>query len=72
MEKTYWLQRKMASIAMAKASTSSAARLIHYDLAGRYCLKAQVSDGLGIPLADCLPPAICAGRSNGPSKKAVA
>jgi len=40
MEKRYWIGRKRAAIAMARAATSSEARLIHYDLAGRYSVKA--------------------------------
>jgi len=40
MEKVYWLSRKRASLEAARNATSSEARLIHYDLAGRYSLKA--------------------------------
>ena len=41
MEQNYWLKRKQLSLAKAKAAaTSSEARLIHYDLAGRYSIKA--------------------------------
>jgi hypothetical protein len=40
MEKAYWLGRKRAAKAMARAATCSEARLIHYELAGRYSLKA--------------------------------
>jgi hypothetical protein len=40
MEKTYWLSRKRASLAMAKNAAGAEARLIHYDLAGRYSLNA--------------------------------
>lgn len=40
MEKAYWLGRTSASLKSAKAATSSRARLIHYDLAGRYSLNA--------------------------------
>ena len=40
MEKTYWLNRTRASLKSAKAATSSRARLIHYELAGRYSLNA--------------------------------
>lgn len=40
MEKSYWLGRASAAIAMAKAAASSRARLIHYELAGRHALKA--------------------------------
>jgi hypothetical protein len=40
MEKTYWIGRKRAAMAMARGATSSEARLIHYDLAGRYSVMA--------------------------------
>jgi len=40
MDKTYWIGRKRASMRMARAATSAEARLIHYDLAGRYSVKA--------------------------------
>lgn len=45
MEKTYWLGRKRAAMAMARNATTAQARLIHYELAGRYSIKA----------AHCLP-----------------
>jgi hypothetical protein len=40
MDKSYWIGRKRAAMRMARAATSSEARLIHYDLAGRYSIKA--------------------------------
>lgn len=40
MEKKYWIGRKRAAMAMARAATSAEARLIHYDLAGRYSVNA--------------------------------
>jgi hypothetical protein len=40
MEKAYWIGRKRAAMRMARAATSAEARLIHYDLAGRYSIKA--------------------------------
>jgi hypothetical protein len=36
MDQEYWLQRKRASLASAQSTISSEARLIYYDLAGRY------------------------------------
>jgi hypothetical protein len=60
MEQTYWLGRKRASLKMARVATSSEARLVHYDLAGRYSLKALSAD-----LADILPPPIMAKRRTG-------
>ena len=41
MEQQYWLSRKRASVQMARDATNSEARLVHYDLAGRYSLKAM-------------------------------
>jgi hypothetical protein len=40
MERAYWLRRKRASLKMAQSATSSRARLVHYDLAGRCSVKA--------------------------------
>lgn len=58
MEKTYWLSRKRASLKLAQNAASSEARLVHYDLAGRYSLKAMSAETLAIDLADSLPPPI--------------
>ena len=40
MEQKYWLGRKRASTAMARAADSAEARLIHLHLAGCYSVKA--------------------------------
>lgn len=40
MEQAYWLARHRASLANARAATIAEARLIHYELAGRYSIKA--------------------------------
>lgn len=40
MEHKYWLGRKRASVANADLATTSEARLIHLELAGRYSVKA--------------------------------
>lgn len=40
MEQSYWLERERASLANARATTNAKARLIHYELAGRYSVKA--------------------------------
>lgn len=40
MDKTYWLGRKRAAGAMARKATSAEARLIHFELAGRYSVRA--------------------------------
>jgi len=49
MEKKYWIGRKRAAMAMARAATDAEARLIHYDLAGRYSIKAAVSIPFMLP-----------------------
>jgi hypothetical protein len=43
MEKKYWIRRKRSATAMARAATTSEARLIHYELAGRYSIHAAQS-----------------------------
>ena len=58
MEKAYWLSRKRASLKAARNAASAQARLIHYDLAGRYSLIALSAETQAIDLADALPPAI--------------
>lgn len=64
MEKTYWLGRKRASLKMAKNATSSKARLIHYDLAGRYSVNAMSAETSAIDLAGSLPQRIRAETDN--------
>ena len=56
MEKTYWLGRKRATLRLAREATSSEARLIYYDLAGRYGLKALIEEIRVGERADKLPP----------------
>lgn len=63
MEKAYWLKRKRASLRLAHSATSSEARLVHFDLAGRYSLKAVSVETQAIDLADSLPPPIYASRA---------
>ena len=65
MERTYWLGRKRASLRLARDATCSEARLVHYDLAGRYSLKAMSAETLATDLADSLPPPILASRRKG-------
>lgn len=60
MEKIYWFGRKRASLKAAKIAASAEARLIHYELAGRYGLKALSAETQSIDLADALPPALYA------------
>ncbi len=64
MEKAYWLSRKRASLKLAQNAANSEARLIHYDLAGRYSVKAVSAETQAMYLADALPPAIYAARPN--------
>ena len=58
MEKVYWLSRKRASLKSAQNALCAEARLIHYELAGRYSLKALSAKTKAMDLADALPPAI--------------
>lgn len=44
MEKAYWLSRKRASLKLAQDAAHSEARLVHYELAGRYSLNAAHID----------------------------
>jgi hypothetical protein len=43
MEQAHWLARKRASLANARAALTAEARLAHYDLAGRYSVKAALA-----------------------------
>jgi hypothetical protein len=58
MGKAYWISRKRASLKAAQNAHGSEARLIHYDLAGRYSVKAASVEQAGLELADALPPRI--------------
>ena len=55
MEKAYWLGRKRASLKLARNAAGSEARLAHYDLAGRYSVKAMSAETQAIDLANALP-----------------
>ena len=48
MERDYWLRREGASFMLAQEATSAEAKLIHYDLAGRYSVKAACSGFEGL------------------------
>lgn len=49
LEKRYWLRRKRDELICAESATSAEARLIHFDLAGRYSVKANnAGDGLSV------------------------
>ena len=65
MERTYWLSRKRASLKLAQNAASSEARLVHYDLAGRYSLKAMSAETLATNLGASLPPPILENRRIG-------
>jgi hypothetical protein len=58
VEKVYWLARKRESLRAAKSADSAEARLIHYDLAGRYSLNALSDQTQRTDLAAALPPAL--------------
>ena len=68
MEEAYWLSRTEASLEQARNAAISEARLVHYDLAGRYSLKAMSAQMPPIGLAHALPPAICANRVKSASR----
>ena len=55
MEKAYWLGRKRASLKLAQDASSSRARLAHYDLAGRYSVKAMSDEPQAIDAASAAP-----------------
>jgi hypothetical protein len=63
VEKAYYSSRKRASLELAREAASAEARLIHYDLAGRYGLKAMLLQSFTVELVDSLPPSIYAGRA---------
>ncbi len=69
MEKAYWLSRKRASLKLASGAASAEARLIHYDLAGRYSVKALAADAEAPDLSESLPPPIYANRARVARKK---
>jgi hypothetical protein len=62
LEKAYLPSRKRASLKLARGAASSEARLVHYELADRYGLKATSAETSAIDLADALPPSIYANR----------
>jgi hypothetical protein len=69
MEQLYWLSRQRASLKAAHDAVSSEVRLIHYDLAGRYSVKASSAETHAIDLAGSLPRVICAGAADGRAKE---
>ena len=43
MGKKYWIGRQGSAMAMARKASSAETRLIHYEMAGRYSIKAATS-----------------------------
>ena len=70
MEQFYWLSRERASLEAAQDAVSAEARLIHYDLAGRYSVKAVSAETQAIGLGASLPRANCPGAADGHTKEA--
>ena len=70
MGKDVWIDRQRAEMGMARAATSAEARLIHYELAGRYSFRADEtppfmlprkepateSEGIALRPPSCAPP----------------
>lgn len=63
MDKAYWIGRKLASLEAAQNAVGPEARLIHYELAGRYGVKANGTDNTAVDLVDALLPPIYAAES---------
>jgi hypothetical protein len=49
MENRYWIGRKRSAMGMAREAATAEARLIHYDLAGRYSVKAALTPPFMLP-----------------------
>jgi hypothetical protein len=49
MGKQYWIGRQQSAIGMAQAASDAEIRLIHYELAGRYSLKAAAIPAFMLP-----------------------
>ena len=43
MERTYWMARNSVAAMMARKATAAEARLIHYEMVGRYSIKAAAA-----------------------------
>jgi hypothetical protein len=70
MERAHWLSRKRASLGMAERAVSSRARLVHYELAGLYSVKAAEVPRPELHLEDEPPPVINGERKEVPSSPA--
>jgi hypothetical protein len=55
MEQAHWLMRKRSSVAMAKKALTARARLAHYELAGRYSVKAAAAEQVQLHVQDSPP-----------------
>ena len=66
MPKAYWLSRKAAALKLAREATSSKARLVHYDFAGHYSVKAAAAERPAVALD--APPAADVPREDGAAK----
>ena len=51
MENRYWIGRQRSAMTMAQTAATAEARLIHYDLAGRYGIRAAQSHPSPLPAA---------------------
>ncbi len=49
MERNYWLGRERSALSMAHKSTNAETKLIHFELAGRYSLKALSTGPFMLP-----------------------
>jgi hypothetical protein len=49
MDKTYWIDRQRDALVMARGAATSEARLAHYELAGRYGIRAAHSRPFMLP-----------------------
>jgi hypothetical protein len=63
MGQKYWLDRELSALLMASNASTSEARLIHFQLAGSYSLKAATFDPFMLPselpyehIATSIPP----------------
>jgi hypothetical protein len=62
MEKAYWISRKRASLKAAQDAKGPEARLAHYDLTGRYSVKAASAGTAVFDLHESLPPPLNAAK----------
>jgi hypothetical protein len=44
MGRKYWLDRELSALTMARNASSAESRLVHFQLAGSYSIKAAASD----------------------------